>query len=457
MQTSSPWAEDAVFYHVYPLGACGAPARNDFQTADEPRLALLNPQMDRWQRMGVNALYLGPLFESTAHGYDTADYFRVDRRLGTNAQLAEMVRELHRRGIHVILDGVFNHVGRDFWAFQQLRREGESSAYRDWFRNISFDGQSPYGDPFRYEGWHGCMDLVRLNLKLPAVRKHLLEAVTRWIEEFDIDGLRLDVAEELPVDFLRELATFCRARRPDFWLLGEMIHGDYRRIANPEMLDSATNYECFKGLWSSFNERNFFEIAYALNRQFGPEGVYRELGLYNFADNHDVTRVASILKNRRHLNPLYLLLFAMPGVPSIYYGSEWGTGGLKEDGDPALRPALFSPDWHEPPPMPELEPQIAAMAHARHGSPALRHGGYRQILVQSECLVFARECAEETVLFAVNSAEQGITVELDTGMRDGELAGLLDEGPRVTIAQGRCQLTLEPCSGRLLRLIDPAR
>ncbi len=323
------WSNDAFFYHIYPLGFCGAPFHNDFSSPPVPRLEKLYNWLDHIQELGANALYLGPVFESSAHGYDTVDYYWVDRRLGTNETLAALSREIHRRGMRLVLDGVFNHVGRDFWAFYDVRQKGADSAYCDWFSKLSFGGTSPQGDPFTYEGWNGHSSLVRLNQSNPAVRKHLFDAVAAWIRDFDIDGLRLDAADCLEKDFIIDLAAHCRSLRADFWMVGEVIHGDYRAWANPTMFDAVTNYECYKGLYSSHVDQNYFELAYALNRQFGPAGIYSGLPLYAFADNHDVDRVASSLRNPAHLYPLYTLLLTIPGVPSIYYGSEWGIEGRR--------------------------------------------------------------------------------------------------------------------------------
>ncbi|MEZ4517460.1 MAG: alpha-amylase family glycosyl hydrolase [Chloroflexota bacterium] len=335
------WAKSAIFYHIYPLGLCDAPPRNDFHQDPVPRLNVLHDWLDHIQALGTNAIYLGPVFESTTHGYDTADYFRVDRRLGTNEALKALIRAMKQRGMRVVLDGVFNHVGRDFWAFRDVRQHGRQSRYSNWFAELSFDGTSPYGDPFSYEGWAGHYDLVKLNLNNEAVRQHLFEAVSFWIDQFDIDGLRLDAADHIQPDFFRALRTHCRCHKPDFWLMGEVVHGDYRQWANENMLDSTTNYEVYKGLYSSHVDHNYFEIAYSLNRQFGPDGLYRGLYLYNFADNHDVNRVAGNLTNPAHLYPLYGLLFTMPGIPSVYYGSEWGIAGKRTaTSDRMLRPAI---------------------------------------------------------------------------------------------------------------------
>lgn len=450
---TTTWARDSVFYHIYPLGLCGAPARNDGTTPAEPRLRCIHEWIDHLHELGCNALYLGPLFESRTHGYDTTDYFNVDRRLGTNATLAELVAHLHAQGIRVILDGVFHHVGRDFWAFRDLQAHGERSQYRDWFAGVDFSRESPYGDPFAYAGWNGHSNLVKLNLQHPDVRTHLFAAVQMWIECFDIDGLRLDVAEDIDRAFLRDLARFCRNQRADFWLLGEVIHGDYRQWANPTTLDTVTNYEAYKGLFSSHNDRNYFEIAYTLNRQFGEHGIYRDLPLYAFADNHDVSRVASVLHNPAHLYPLYALLFTMPGVPAIYYGSEWGIGGRKQaDNDDVLRPALLSPSAGQQAPLPDLADAIARLARIRQQTRALRHGTYQQVFVASEQFAFARRSDDEYILVVVNAAATPAALNLPVALPDGSrLVDLLEPSARCVPHNGHVQLDVPSCGARILK------
>jgi cyclomaltodextrinase / maltogenic alpha-amylase / neopullulanase len=414
------WSQNAIFYHIYPLGFCGAPERNDFRSPAVTRLDKVHEWIGHLRDLGVNALYLGPIFESTAHGYDTADYFWVDRRLGTNETLRWLVRELHSNGIRVVLDGVFNHVGRDFWAFRDVLQNRENSPYCNWFKGISFGGRSPYGDPFSYEGWAGNYDLVKLNLDEPAVKEHLLLAVKQWIVDYEIDGFRLDVADTLDLQFQRELGAFCRGLRPDFWLMGEVIHGDYRRWANPETLNSVTNYEAYKGLYSSLEDKNYFEIAYALNRQFGAGGIYRDLPLYNFVDNHDVNRVASNLSSLAHLYPLYCLLFTMPGVPSIYYGSEWGlTGKRTKTDDRPLRPCPELDQIRQKAPQPDLAKTIRQLAQIRQGSAALKAGDYTQLFVSGEQLAFSRKTENEQALVLLNAAQKPSAFELPVALNDG--------------------------------------
>jgi glycosidase len=444
------WALDSIFYHVYPLGLCGAPARNDFAAEPVERLDRLTEWLGHIRGLGCNALYLGPLFESTAHGYDTADYWHLDRRLGTDETLRRFVAAAHDAGLRVVLDGVFNHVGRDFWAFRDVQANGERSGYRDWFAGLRFDGHSPYGDPFAYEGWHGHFDLVKLNLGNPAVREHLIGAVESWIHDFGIDGLRLDAADVVDLDFQRALAAWCQQLAPEFFLFGEVVHGDYRRWANPSTLDSVTNYEVYKGLYSSLVDRNYFEIAYALNRQFGPDGMYAGLPLYNFVDNHDQDRVASRLGDTRLLYPLYLLLFTMPGVPSIYYGSEWGMRGERKPGDDS--PVRQAIDLSAGPSMgaePALAGSIERLASIRSGSTALRRGSYRQLLVAAEQLGFVREVDGESVVVLLNAAARPVEVAVPAP-RDGEWHDLLGSGT-FTAVGGVLRAELPASWGLVLR------
>ena len=262
------WANKSVFYQIYPLGFCNAPFENDGQSCH--RIRKIEECIPHIKKLNVDAIYFSPLFESDTHGYNTRDYRRIDCRLGTNEDFSALCAKLHENGIKVVLDGVFNHVGRGFWAFEDVREKREHSPYCSWFY-LNFDGDSNYQDGFWYEGWEGHYDLVKLNLENPEVVSYLFDCISEWVEHYDIDGLRLDVAYCLPLSFLQLLHAHCRRLKPDFFLLGELLHGDYNRWVNPEMLDSATNYECYKGLYSSFNSHNLFEIMHSLKRQFGPE------------------------------------------------------------------------------------------------------------------------------------------------------------------------------------------
>lgn len=392
------WFNESVFYQIYPLGFCGAPQQND--GVQESRILKVNNWVEHIKKLGANAIYFSPVFESDAHGYDTRDYLKIDCRLGTNEDFKTVCDNLHNNGIKVVLDGVFNHVGRGFWAFKDVQEKKWDSAYKDWFI-INFDGNSAYNDGFWYEGWEGHFELVKLNLKNPQVVDYLIDCVKKWTEWFDIDGLRLDVAYCLDEDFLRRLRYECKQLKPDFFILGEMLHGDYNRLVNDAMLDSCTNYECYKGLYSSFNSMNMFEIAHSIARQFGPENwtLYKGKHLMCFADNHDVERVASILTNAKHLKPLYGLLFAMPGIPCVYYGSEWGTEGKKSDGDSALRVSFDNPQEND------LTEFISKAALAHKQEKALCYGDYKMLLLTNKQYIFERSCDGERVIIAINADE----------------------------------------------------
>src|SRR5262245_27326012 len=454
----SSWARDAVFYHLYPLGALGAPTENDESSAPVPRLDGLHAWLDAIASLGATALLLGPVFESRTHGYDTIDYFSVDRRLGDRDALARLAEATRRRGLRLVLDGVFNHVGRDFWAFRDVRARGRASPYRDWFF-LDFDRASARGDAFRYERWRGHEDLGQLDVRRAARRRHLFEAVRTWIELYDIDGLRLDAADQIDPAFLQDFAGFCRAIRPDFWLMGEVIHGDYRRWAGPDALDSVTNYELYKGLYSSHNDANYFELAHTLARQSGPEGRYAELPLYTFADNHDVDRIATRLTRPAHLYPLHVLLFTVPGVPSLYYGSEWGLEGRKGAAtDAPLRPALTPGELRSRSPHPDLPGAVTALIRLRRSHAALRRGRYRPLHVAHRQLAFERATGDERIAVAVNAADRPVDLALGLpGAGDGALVDVLDGGARFPVRAGHAAITVPPCWGRILELRPGAR
>lgn len=412
------WYDEAVFYQIYPLGFCGA---LDAPRDGQNRIGKVKEWIPHLQKLGVTAVLFNPVFASDFHGYDTEDLLRLDSRLGTDDDFASVCSALHEAGMRVILDGVFNHVGRNFPAFRDVREHREQSRYASWF-HIDFGGNTGYGDGFWYEPWEGHYELVKLNLDNPEVRNYLYSCVGKWMDRFGIDGLRLDVAYLLPDFFLSELRDFCLARKSDFFLVGEILGGDYNRLLN--ILPSCTNYECRKGLYSSFQSMNLFEIGYSLNRQFGndPWTLYRGRHLLTFADNHDVDRAASLLTDKRQLTPLYGLMFGMPGIPCLYYGSEWGAEGTKHDGsDLDLRPSFDSPEWND------LTSAIAAFSAAHHNSEALCYGEYRQVLQTNKQLIFERKSEHERVLVAVNAADE--TFHADFNAECGCAIDLTDGTP----------------------------
>lgn len=402
------WAYESVFYQIYPLGFCGAPFENDGVL--EHRIRKVEEWIPHMKKLGINAVYFSPVFESDTHGYNTRDYKKLDVRLGTNEDFKQVCEKLHENGIRVVLDGVFNHVGRGFYQFQDVIRNRENSPYLNWF-HINLGGNSGYNDGLWYEGWEGNYDLVKLTLQNEEVVQHIFDAVRYWVEEFQIDGLRLDVAYCLDENFVRRLRSFTDGLKEDFYLLGEMLHGDYNRMVNDAMLHSATNYECYKGLYSSFNSMNLFEIVHSLLRQFGPENwtLYKGKHMLSFVDNHDVTRVASILNNEKHLPLIYALCFGMPGIPCVYYGSEWGAKAEKNQGDPALRACFEAPVFNE------LSEWISRLAEAKKQSKALNYGDFRSVVLTNRQCIFERKTEGERVLVAINADDQPYTAHFDAG------------------------------------------
>ena len=405
------WFDEAVVYQIYPLGLCGV--LNEERSSDDSVVGHSILEVKDWishiKKLGATCILFNPLIESDYHGYDTRDYYTVDRRLGTNDDLKEVCDAIHEAGLKILFDGVFNHVGRGFWAFKDVQEKKWDSPYCGWF-HLSFDGNTEYNDGFWYEGWEGHNELVKLNLDNPDVRQHQFDAIKQWTDLYGIDGLRLDVAYCLSDFYLKELRRFTSTLKEDFVLMGETLHGDYNMYMNDEKCHSVTNYECYKGLYSSFNCANMHEISYSLNRQFGYENwcIYRGKHLMTFADNHDVTRLASILTNPAHIPLAYGLLLGMPGIPCLYYGSEWGQTGKKEQGsDASLRP-----EYEKPLPN-DLTEYIKKLVEIRNKYKALQLGEYNERILTNKQFVFERVFENQKIIIALNLDENEYTISLN--------------------------------------------
>ena len=431
------WYDEAVFYHIYPLGLTGAPMHNDYG-APQPRLRTLFPWIDHMAELGCNALYIGPLFESQSHGYDTTDYRKLDSRLGTNQDLKDFVAACHGKGIRVVLDGVFNHTGRDFFAFRDIREHREDSQYRDWYCGVDFRGDTEYQDGFSYENWGGYNLLAKLNQRNPAVQEYLCDTVRFWVSEFDIDGIRLDAADVLDFDFMRALRRTADTVKDDFWLMGEVIHGDYGRWLAPGLLHSVTNYRLHKALYSGHNDHNYFEIAHTVRE------TNLKWKLYNFVDNHDVARIASKLSAKANLLPVHVLLYTLPGIPSVYYGSEFGIEGKKERwSDASLRPEIHLEDFRDN----DLARVITALGRLRQQTPVFAYGDYEEKLLTNKTYAFTRSLEGLTALITVNNANNGEEL-FATNLPQGIYTGWLT-GQKITTDNGGLRLTLPPHSGEI--------
>lgn len=481
-ESKYPWYNRAVFYHIYPLGMCGAPKENrgvnenipfthEFTPApSESRVVVPANRMNEliqfiphMQRLSISGLYIGPLFESTGHGYETTDYYKVDSRLGDNASFVNFVKNCHAAGINVVVDGVFNHTGRDFFAFRDLRKKRENSEYKNWYCNVNFSGNNEFNDGFSYEAWHGYNILPRLNLKNPVVKNYLMDVIRFWVSEFDIDGIRLDTADVLDFEFMKELRVLSREIKPDFWLMGEVIHGDYSRWVNKDMLHSVTDYELHKGLYSSHNDFNYFEIAHTVKRLFGNGGIVKNEWLYTFVENQDVDRLPDKLKIMQHIKPIYILIFTLPGIPTIYYGGEFAIKGKHENGsDDGIRPELHIKDYYlegkyNPVDLAifagevyqnqysELAETIEWLGRLHNQYESLVGGEYQELLLTNRQYAFARVLPEEAMIVVVNNDVNSsqMTIKLPFGEK------VLDTITRKEIIakDGLLKISISGCDG----------
>lgn len=441
------WYDEACFYHIYPLGMTGAPRTNEYGKTVE-RLNKLLPWVTHIKNIGCNAIYIGPLFESVGHGYETTDYKKLDSRLGTNETLKNFVAKCHDAGIKVIFDGVFNHTGRDFFAFKDLRENRENSRYKDWYCNVNFWGNNSYNDGFSYENWGGYDLLVKLNQKNPEVVDYICDVIRFWAQEFDVDGIRLDAADVLDFDFMKALRRTANEVKPEFWLMGEVIHGDYIRWANAETLHSVTNYHLHKALFSGYNDHNFFEIAHTVKRLYEMGGSRPDgLKLYNFVDNHDVERIASKLNSRAGFVPVHLLMYTLPGIPSIYYGSEFGIEGRKghgADADAPLRPELICEEWMSKAESDYYVQFISALGKIRQQVKELSYGDYKELFLTNRQYAFSRTYQCSSVIVMVNNDENTCTMSVPA---NGEYTGALS-GKHI-VAEGNLVAEIAGSSGEI--------
>lgn len=442
------WYDEAVFYHIYPLGLTGAPMENSYGEV-EHRLNTLIPWIAHIKEIGCNALYIGPLFESVGHGYETTDYKKLDSRLGDNKDLTNFVAECHKQGIKVILDGVFNHTGRDFFAFKDIQKNRENSQYKDWYCNVNFSGNTEYNDGFSYENWGGYNLLVKLNQQNPAVRDYICDVIRFWVSEYDIDGIRLDAADVLDFNYMKALRQVANEVKPDFWLMGEVIHGDYSKWVNEGTLHSVTNYQLHKALYSGHNDHNYFEIAHTVKRLYEMGGNKPDgLKLYNFTDNHDVERIYTKLNNKAHFAPVHILEYTLPGVPSIYYGSEFGIEGRKEKfSDASLRPALNLEDYKDAVTNNSFTRLIAALGKTRQNCKAISYGDYKELILMNRQYAFSRNYNGESVVVAVNNDDSDYTMTLPAG-NAAEYIGALS-GEKVSVNNGNIVVNIKANYGEI--------
>lgn len=445
------WYDEAVFYHIYPLGLVGAPKNNDFNNEEiVHRLRDIYPWIGHIKKIGCNAIYIGPLFESEGHGYETRDYKRLDARLGDNEDLREFVEKCHEENIRVILDGVFNHTGRSFFAFQDIKKNRENSQYKDWYCNVNFYGNNEYDDGFSYDNWGGYNLLAKLNQRNPAVKEYIADVIRFWVREFDIDGIRLDAADVLDFEFMHMLRAVANEVKADFYLMGEVIHGEYNRWVNEGTLHAVTNYHLHKALYSGMNDHNFFEIAHTVKRLYGMGGNRTDgIRLYNFVDNHDVERIYTKLNNKAHFVPVHIMLYTLPGVPSIYYGSEFAIEGRKErNSDDSLRPAIRLEDYKSAYTDKPCTRLIASLGDIRKNYKALSYGDYREVILTNRPYVYSRNLENEHIYIVLNNDDNACELSIPV-KGDGEFTGVLT-GKVYKACEGRINVNVPASLGDII-------
>ncbi|BBE24195.1 alpha-amylase [Arthrobacter sp. MN05-02] len=429
------WVRHVIWWHVYPLGFVGAEKTATPDPAAAHRLLDLVPWLDYALELGASGLALGPVFASETHGYDTTDYFRIDPRLGTSEDFDTLVAEAHRRGLRILLDGVFNHTGRSFAPFQDVLTDGPGATTAPWFLLDWPDGAGPGTEP-GYRDFEGHHHLVALNHDEPAVVDFVAGVMEYWLGR-GADGWRLDAAYAVPARFWAEVTTRVRSSHPEAWFVGEYIHGDYGSEVRAGGLDSATQYELWKAVWSSLNDANLFELAAALERHNALLAGFAPL---TFIGNHDVTRIASKLIDPALLPHAVAVLLTVGGTPSVYYGDEQGYRGVKEDragGDDDVRP-LFPPSPGDLSPVGRPTYQVhQELIGIRRRHPWLHRATTQVLQLSNELLVYRVEAdGEAPLVVALNLARD--TRSAGTGGAASVLAG------QATVDPGTQRIILPP-------------
>jgi len=455
------WAKKAIIYHIYPLGFFGAPKFSREESNIVNRLADIRNYYEHFQKLGINVIQFGPIFESVSHGYDTINYMKLDHRLGTNQLFRQIVDELHNLGIKVIIDGVFNHVSREFDSFKEILVHREKSWRKHW-HFVDFSKDNPYQDGFDYKNWEGHYELVKLNLEERDVKNYIFSVAEYWLKELDIDGWRLDVAYLIGSEFWYEFRQVCKNVKSDCFLIGEMIHGPYTKWVGPKLLDAGTGYQVYKSIWSALNSKNMYELKAVLERSFHPEwGLFKTTALVNFLGNHDTTRIRSILKEERKIFPAFLFLFTTIGLPKIYYGDEIGMYGFKgEHSDDDVRQRM--PNFEESGPLEghSIFNNIINFIKIRKSNHALINGNLIPVFADNNILAFLRRSSQQTIVVIINAGleQTSKTIPLWNQNLDGlKFVELLDQGGQKEYIVKNNQIQIQdlyPCWGRILLKIN---
>lgn len=411
-RTTPDWLEHAIGWHVYPLGFTGAPVHGDESDAavaaapGTARLDHLIDWLDYVQELGLNVLQLGPIFESATHGYDTLDYFRIDRRLGDDAAFDRLIAAAHERGIKVLLDGVFNHLSSQAPMFREALDDPDSASAKLF--DVDRSGEEPTAPCFE-----GHLDLVEFDHRAPETAEFVESVMRHWLER-GIDGWRLDAAYAVDPDFWARVLPSVRADFPHAFVYGEVIHGDYVDIVTRSTMDSVTEYELWKATWSALKDHNFYELEWTLGRH---DAFLESFVPVTFVGNHDVTRIASRVGQDKAVLALVVLM-TVGGIPLIYYGDEQGYTGVKEErfgGDDQVRPVF-----------PATPEELSSLGNWMHNAHRQLIGLRRRHPWLHRATVTVTSIANERITYDVGADGRSLSVALEvTGkpsveIRDGE-------------------------------------
>lgn len=388
--TVPDWVRHAIWWQVYPLGFVGAHPADPPPGPAEHRLSRIIDWLDHAVSLGASGLALGPVFASRTHGYDTTDHYRIDPRLGADGDFDRLVGEAHRRGLRVLLDGVFNHVGRDFPKYREAIDRGDPQA-ASWFR----------GRPGRFHPFEGHADLITLDHANTAVADYTVEVMSHWLRR-GADGWRLDAAYAVPEAFWSKVLPRVRAEHPDAWFVAEVIHGDYSGFVEASGVDSVTQYELWKAIWSSLNDGNFHELDWALERH---NGFLENFLPLTFVGNHDVTRIATRLHRAEHIEHALVVLFTVGGIPSVYAGDEFGLRAVKEDragGDDAVRPEFAAALRDSSGGVPDVLNLHRYLIGLRRRHPWLHEARTEALQLDNRTYAYRSRCGDDALVIALN-------------------------------------------------------
>ena len=401
------WYDNAVFYYIHPLSLCGCEHESiETKGSHFDKLA-------EWAKhakdMGCNAIFIGPVFTTEAHGYGINDYYKIDQRLGTNEDFKSWVAGCHKLGMHVVADCSFNHVGRGFFAFLQLKKDKRKSSYKEWFSDVNFFRDNTYGDGLCYENWGGYDQLVKINLLNPWVVDYFLDVVRFWINELGIDGLRINAVDEMDYDFIKEVRKTAEREKLDFFLMGDFFGLSYTHWVNDKMLHSAANNELQKALIFAHNDCGYPVVAKTL-RDMNEQCP--QARLYTFVDNYDVSHIYEKLNKPEHRYLVSLLQYTVPGIPSLYNGSEFSFRKIKKAESEESEEALRLADYKNAYLFDEITHLHCLLGRIRQQFPVLSQGCYKELLLADDQFAFAMVLDKSAMITVVNNENRMVRVEI---------------------------------------------